>query len=100
MIHPRAIRSHAIAAVLAVFASLSPALACGGMTAATIAQLTPPVPAAERRPGVCTEQYAPVCGRVGDVTKTYSNACFARADGAAVIADGPCATNAPATTKR
>jgi Kazal-type serine protease inhibitor domain len=90
-----AIRSAALAAVLAAFASLSPAMACGGMTTA---QLTPALPAAERRPTVCTEQYLPVCGRVGDVDKTYSNACFARADGAAVIAQGPCA--APGTIKR
>lgn len=39
---------------------------------------------------VCTEQYLPVCGQRGDVVKTYSNACFARADGATVIARGPC----------
>ncbi len=39
---------------------------------------------------VCTEQYAPVCGQIGWITKTYSNACFARADGAKVIAQGPC----------
>jgi hypothetical protein len=45
---------------------------------------------ANRRPGVCTEQYAPVCGEKGSVRKTYSNACFAAADGATVIAAGPC----------
>ena len=43
-----------------------------------------------RRPSVCTEQYAPVCGERNGVTKTYSNACFAAADGAKVIAQGPC----------
>jgi Kazal-type serine protease inhibitor domain len=43
-----------------------------------------------RRPTVCTEQYAPVCGRNNRVLKTYSNACFARVDGADVIAQGPC----------
>jgi Kazal-type serine protease inhibitor domain len=39
---------------------------------------------------MCTEQYAPVCGQIGRITKTYSNTCFARADGAKVIAKGPC----------
>ena len=39
---------------------------------------------------VCTEQYAPVCGQVGRITKTYSNGCFARADGAKAIAQGHC----------
>lgn len=50
-----------------------------------------------RRPTVCTEQYLPVCGRIGGALKTYSNQCFARAAGAKVIADGPCITkrNAP-----
>jgi hypothetical protein len=43
-----------------------------------------------RRPTVCTEQYAPVCGEKNGVTKTYSNACFAAAEGAKVIARGPC----------
>jgi len=43
-----------------------------------------------RRPTVCTEQYLPVCGKINNVTKTYSNACFARAAGAKVIAQGPC----------
>jgi hypothetical protein len=43
-----------------------------------------------RRPTVCTEQYAPVCGRINRVLKTYSNQSFARAEGANVIAQGPC----------
>jgi Kazal-type serine protease inhibitor domain len=47
-------------------------------------------PTDKRRPDVCTEQYAPVCGQKGSVRKTYSNACFAAADGATVTADGPC----------
>jgi hypothetical protein len=44
----------------------------------------------KRRPTVCTEQYAPVCGELNGVSKTYSNACFAAADGAKIIAQGPC----------
>ena len=47
-----------------------------------------------RRPTVCTEQYAPVCGRIQGVLKTYSNQCFARAAGADVIAQGPCTGSA------
>ena len=53
------------------------------------AQLSPKEDGA-RRPTVCTEQYAPVCGRINGVLRTYSNQCFARADGADVIAQGPC----------
>jgi Kazal-type serine protease inhibitor-like protein len=43
------------------------------------------------RPTVCTEQYEPVCGRINGVPKTYSNQCYARADGAVIVAQGPCA---------
>jgi hypothetical protein len=38
----------------------------------------------------CSEQYLPVCGRIGGADRTYSNACFARAAGADIIAQGPC----------
>lgn len=47
------------------------------------------------RPTVCTEQYAPVCARTGDVLKTYSNACFAHAGGATLVAQGPCPKRSP-----
>jgi Kazal-type serine protease inhibitor domain len=43
------------------------------------------------RPTVCTEQYEPVCGRINGVRKTYSNRCYARADGASIVAQGRCA---------
>jgi len=43
-----------------------------------------------KRHTVCIEVYLPVCGKKGNVTKTYSNACFAKADGAKVVAQGPC----------
>lgn len=43
-----------------------------------------------RRPTICTQQYAPVCGERNGVARTYSNACFASADGAKIIAQGPC----------
>ena len=49
---------------------------------------------------VCTEQYAPVCGRIGQKTKTYSNACFARGAGATVIAQGPCGTGSEHATPK
>jgi hypothetical protein len=61
---------------------------------------TGPAPVAQRRPTVCTEQYAPVCGRVGTLQKTYSNACFARADGATVVGEGPCGGGGSAPTPR
>jgi hypothetical protein len=54
-----------------------------------MAQLVPTASDAGR-PTVCTEQYAPVCGRLNNVIKTYSNQCYARAAGADVIAQGPC----------
>ena len=43
-----------------------------------------------KRPTVCTQQYAPVCGIRNGMTRTYSNACTAEAAGARVISNGPC----------
>jgi len=43
-----------------------------------------------RQPTMCTQQYDPVCGVKNYVAKTYSNSCFAAADGAKVISKGPC----------
>jgi Kazal-type serine protease inhibitor domain len=86
----------ACAAVLAVLvASASPPSAAPTSQAQPVAgpvtaQIEPKDFSA-RRPTVCTEQYAPVCGRTNGVLKTYSNQCYARADGADVITQGPCA---------
>ncbi len=80
-----------LAALIAPASPLStiPALSSYSASGAVTAQLEPKEDRA-RRPTVCTEQYAPVCGRINGVLKTYSNQCFARADGADVIAQGPC----------
>ena len=40
--------------------------------------------------GFCTAQWAPVCGLKDGAAKTYSNACFAKADGATLTAAGAC----------
>lgn len=48
---------------------------------------------------VCTQEYAPVCARLGGNTTTYSNQCFAKAVGAEVIAQGPCAANSSPAPK-
>ncbi len=47
-------------------------------------------PAPARPPVFCMEVYQPVCGRIDATFKTYSNACFARGDGATIVGDGPC----------
>lgn len=72
-----------------VFARLAP-LAC--IVAGVVVAASEPNNGNFRRrpPSVCTQQYAPVCGEINGVTKTYSNTCFAAADGAKVIAQGPC----------
>jgi hypothetical protein len=91
----------ACAAVLAVVvASASPPSAAPTSQAAepefvvagTVTAQIEPKDFSARRPTVCTEQYAPVCGRIHGVLKTYSNQCYARADGADVITQGPCAS--------
>jgi hypothetical protein len=51
---------------------------------------------AKPRPTVCTEQYAPVCGQIGNARKTYSNVCFAHVVGAKIVADGQCTAGSPA----
>lgn len=75
-------------------ASLLPVMAIAmlaGMIAATpqAAKAAGEAPA-PRRPEICTEQYAPVCGEKNGSRKTYSNSCFAAADAARVVTDGAC----------
>ena len=72
----------------ALVAAGSPALYAHPAGIVTV-QLAPADPG-PYRPSVCTEQYAPVCGRLNNALKTYSNQCYARAAGAEVIAPGPC----------
>jgi hypothetical protein len=81
-----------VAALAALVASALPSPAAPASDAANAGriELTQSMPEL-RRPTVCTEQYAPVCGRIGNFRKTFSNACFARAAGAGVITEGPCA---------
>ena len=50
-----------------------------------------PTPEPTKTPIFCTENYDPVCGSKDGAQKTYSNACFAHADDAKVVADGECA---------
>jgi hypothetical protein len=52
----------------------------------------PPLPD-NHRPQICTQQYVPVCGRIGSILKTYSNECFARVENAIIITVGPCGKN-------
>jgi len=83
----------AIWAALAIAASELSGVAVPHQSSATrtmTAQLEPR-DISRRRPTVCTEQYQPVCGRINGVLKTYSNQCYARADGADIVAQGPCA---------
>jgi hypothetical protein len=47
-------------------------------------------PEPTKEPIFCTEDYAPVCGVKDGVSKTYSNACHAGADGASVSTTGEC----------
>ena len=51
---------------------------------------SPPPPPGPLQKTFCTEVYQPVCGTAGGARRTYSNRCFANADGATDIADGPC----------
>ena len=75
--------------VTLLLVSAIPVIEISPPTGTAVAQLAPND--AMRRRIVCTEQYAPVCGRLGKLVRTYSNACFARTAGAELIALGACA---------
>ena len=49
-----------------------------------------PTPKPTKTPIFCAEVYQPVCAVKDGTTKTYSSACFAKADGATVTAAGEC----------
>ena len=49
-----------------------------------------PTPTPTKTPIFCTENYDPVCGSKDGAKKTYANACFAKADAATVVGNGPC----------
>jgi hypothetical protein len=54
-------------------------------------QVQPQAPAGASAACVCTQQYDPVCGRIGQSAwMTYSNACVAACAGATEINRGPC----------
>jgi hypothetical protein len=54
---------------------------------ATAAADSPPTPPPKT---VCIEVYQPVCGFKNGKRITYSNSCFAKADGATEVSDGAC----------
>jgi hypothetical protein len=53
-------------------------------------QCSEAAPQPTKTPIFCTENYDPVCGVKDGAQKTYSNACFAKADDANVVAAGEC----------
>lgn len=68
-----------------------------GALAAAAVVLSSCVVVAETDPGprpdgprICTREYDPVCARRGDRTRTFGNACEARASGFRIIRDGEC----------
>ena len=40
--------------------------------------------------GICTREYAPVCGQLPQQTQTFSNRCMMKDAGAAWLSDGEC----------
>lgn len=69
------------------------ALAVAGMMLASCTVVVDePPPPRPPRPGpiVCTQEYAPVCARRGDDTRTFGNACSARAEGYRILYSGEC----------
>jgi len=52
----------------------------------------PAVPQPQAIPGqrFCTQEYVPVCGVIGDVSRVYTNRCVAEAAGAHIVSGGEC----------
>jgi hypothetical protein len=46
--------------------------------------------AAGAQAGICTREYAPVCGQLPQQTQTFSNRCMMKDAGAAWLSDGEC----------
>lgn len=67
-------------------AALAGIMAAAGCT--VVVDDPPPRP----RPGpqVCTQEYAPVCARRGGDTRTFTNACYARANDYRILYRGEC----------
>ncbi|HXP06516.1 MAG TPA: hypothetical protein VN808_20545, partial [Stellaceae bacterium] len=59
----------------------------GLLLASTAMADSPPPPQPKT---FCIEVYQPVCGTKAGKRMTYSNSCFAKADGATDISEGPC----------
>ncbi len=53
-------------------------------------QCSDQTPKPTKTPIFCAEVYQPVCAQKDGAQKTYSSDCFAKADDATVVADGPC----------
>lgn len=78
---------------------MRPALILAGLVLAPLATHAAGDRSEIRRPEVCTDQYAPVCGEKDGVRKIYSNTCFAAADSAKVVMDKQCPMVGPTTPK-
>jgi hypothetical protein len=46
--------------------------------------------AASAQAGICTREYAPVCGQLPQHTQTFSNRCMLKDAGATWLSDGEC----------
>jgi len=40
--------------------------------------------------GICTREYAPVCGQLSNQTQTFANRCLMKYAGATWVSDGEC----------
>ncbi|MEK1931642.1 MAG: Kazal-type serine protease inhibitor domain-containing protein [Pararhizobium sp.] len=66
------------------------ALFLGVLSSCTVAVDEPGLRPQPSYPQMCTMEYDPVCARRGDNSRTFANACQARAEGYRIIGRGEC----------
>lgn len=75
--------------------ALLAAAALAALSACVVEDGPRPRPIPDDGPRFCTREYAPVCGRDGRDSRTFGNACEARAAGYRIVREGECRREQP-----
>jgi hypothetical protein len=55
---------------------------------------------AQANAGICTREYAPVCGQLSQQSQTFSNRCMMNDAGASWVSDGECPRSSASQNKK